>query len=109
MHRMRDLLFRLPGARGHSRLAEGVVNKQLTKGNEAIVKAAVLAGCRAFYGYPITPASEITEAAALYLPQAGGGFFPGGKGKIATQKLFGGAARGGGAPPARGGPPPSPL
>jgi len=43
--------------------------KQLCKGNEAIVKAAVLAGCRAYYGYPITPASEIAEAAALYLPQ----------------------------------------
>ena len=42
---------------------------ELTKGNEAIVKAAVLAGCRAYYGYPITPASEIAEAAALYLPQ----------------------------------------
>ena len=48
------------------------MQKQLTKGNEAIVKAAVLAGCRAFYGYPITPASEIAEAAALYLPQSGG-------------------------------------
>jgi len=43
--------------------------KQLCKGNEAIVKAAVLAGCRAYYGYPITPASEIAEAAAL-LPAA---------------------------------------
>src|SRR5215467_12946000 len=50
------------------------MQKQLTKGNEAIVKAAVLAGCRAYYGYPITPASEIAEAAALYLPQAGGVF-----------------------------------
>ena len=47
------------------------MQKQLTKGNEAIVKAAVLAGCRAFYGYPITPASAIAEAAALYLPLAG--------------------------------------
>ena len=37
---------------------------ELTKGNEAIVKAAILAGCRAYYGYPITPASEIAEAAA---------------------------------------------
>src|ERR1019366_7597231 len=45
-------------------------SKQITKGNEAIVKGAILAGCRAFYGYPITPASEITEAAALYMPQA---------------------------------------
>ena len=50
------------------------MRKQLIKGNEAIVKSAILAGCRAFYGYPITPASEIAEAAALYLPQVGGVF-----------------------------------
>jgi pyruvate/2-oxoacid:ferredoxin oxidoreductase alpha subunit len=48
--------------------------RQLMKGNEAIVKSAVLAGCRAFYGYPITPANEISEAAAFYLPQVGGTF-----------------------------------
>jgi pyruvate/2-oxoacid:ferredoxin oxidoreductase alpha subunit len=42
------------------------MHKQLMKGNEAIVKSAILAGCRAFYGYPITPASEIAEAAALH-------------------------------------------
>jgi pyruvate/2-oxoacid:ferredoxin oxidoreductase alpha subunit len=46
--------------------------KQLIKGNEAIVKSAILAGCRAYYGYPITPASEIAEAAAKYMPVAGG-------------------------------------
>ena len=39
--------------------------RQLCKGNVAIVKGAVLAGCKAFYGYPITPASEIAEYAAL--------------------------------------------
>ena len=39
--------------------------RQLSKGNVAVVKAAILAGCRAYYGYPITPASEIAEAAAL--------------------------------------------
>jgi len=38
--------------------------KELIKGNEAVVKAAILAGCRSFFGYPITPASEIAEAAA---------------------------------------------
>ena len=37
---------------------------QLIKGNEAIVKGALLAGCRSYYGYPITPASEIAESAA---------------------------------------------
>ena len=45
------------------------MRKQLMKGNEAIVKSAILAGCRAFYGYPITPASEIAEAAAEFMPQ----------------------------------------
>ncbi len=67
---------------------------QLTKGNEAIVKAAVLAGCRAFYGYPITPASEITEAAALYLPQVGGVFLQAESETASINMLYGGAAAG---------------
>ena len=70
------------------------MQKQLTKGNEAIVKAAVLAGCRAFYGYPITPASEIAEAAALYLPQAGGVFVQAESEVAAVNMLYGGAAAG---------------
>ena len=68
--------------------------KQLTKGNEAIVKAAVLAGCRAFYGYPITPASEIAEAAALCLPQAGGVFVQAESEVAAINMLYGAAAAG---------------
>lgn len=68
--------------------------KQLTKGNEAIVKAAVLAGCRAFYGYPITPASEIAEAAAKYLPAAGGVFLQAESEVAAINMLYGGAAAG---------------
>lgn len=70
------------------------MNRRLTKGNEAIVKAAVLAGCRAFYGYPITPASEIAEAAALYLPQAGGVFVQAESEVSAINMLYGGAAAG---------------
>ena len=70
------------------------MQKQLTKGNEAIVKAAVLAGCRAFYGYPITPASEIAEAAALYLPQAGGVFVQAESEVAAVNMLYGAAAAG---------------
>ncbi|MEO8597223.1 MAG: 3-methyl-2-oxobutanoate dehydrogenase subunit VorB [Candidatus Solibacter sp.] len=68
--------------------------KQLTKGNEAIVKAAVLAGCRAFYGYPITPASEIAEAAALYLPRAGGVFVQAESEVAAMNMLYGSAGAG---------------
>jgi 2-oxoisovalerate ferredoxin oxidoreductase alpha subunit len=67
---------------------------QLTKGNEAIVKAAVLAGCRAYYGYPITPASEIAEAAALYLPKVGGVFIQAESETASVNMLYGGAAAG---------------
>jgi pyruvate/2-oxoacid:ferredoxin oxidoreductase alpha subunit len=58
------------------------------------MKAAVLAGCRAYYGYPITPASEIAEAAALYLPQAGGVFVQAESEVAAINMLYGAAAAG---------------
>ncbi len=45
--------------------------KELIKGNEAVIKGALLAGCDAFFGYPITPASEIAHAAAKYFPLLG--------------------------------------
>ena len=67
---------------------------ELTKGNEAIVKAAVLAGCRAYYGYPITPASEIAEAAALYLPRVGGVFIQAESETASVNMLYGGASAG---------------
>jgi pyruvate/2-oxoacid:ferredoxin oxidoreductase alpha subunit len=70
------------------------MRKQLMKGNEAIVRSAILAGCRAFYGYPITPASEITEAAALYMPQAGGVFLQA-ESEIASINMLYGAASAG--------------
>ena len=70
------------------------MRKQLMKGNEAIVKSAILAGCRAFYGYPITPASEITEAAALYMPQTGGVFLQAESEVAAVNMLYGAASAG---------------
>lgn len=68
--------------------------KQLIKGNTAIIKGAILAGCRAFYGYPITPASEIAEAAALYLPQVGGTFLQAESEVAAINMVYGAAAAG---------------
>ncbi len=67
---------------------------QLCKGNVAVMKGAVLAGCRAFYGYPITPASEIAEAAALYLPQVGGTFVQAESEVAAINMVYGAAAAG---------------
>jgi len=68
--------------------------RQLCKGNIAIVKGAILAGCRAFYGYPITPASEIAEAAALYIPQVGGTFIQAESEVAAINMVYGAAAAG---------------
>lgn len=68
--------------------------RRLCKGNVAVIKGAVLAGCRAFYGYPITPASEITEAAALYLPQVGGTFLQAESEVAAINMVYGAAAAG---------------
>lgn len=68
--------------------------RHLCKGNVAIVKGAVLAGCRAYYGYPITPASEIAEYAALYLPQVGGTFVQAESEVAAINMVYGAASAG---------------
>jgi 2-oxoisovalerate ferredoxin oxidoreductase alpha subunit len=70
------------------------MRKQLMKGNEAIVKSAILSACRAFYGYPITPASEITEAAAVFMPKAGGVYVQAESEVAAINMLYGGASAG---------------
>ena len=68
--------------------------RHLCKGNVAIVTGAILAGCRSFYGYPITPASEIAEAAALYIPQVGGTFLQAESEVAAINMVYGAAASG---------------
>ncbi len=70
------------------------MKKQLMKGNEAIVKSAILAGCRAFYGYPITPASEIAEAAAEFMPKTGGVYVQAESEVAAINMLYGAASAG---------------
>ncbi len=45
--------------------------RKFIKGNEAVMVGALYAGCDAYYGYPITPASEIAHAAATWLPATG--------------------------------------
>jgi 2-oxoglutarate ferredoxin oxidoreductase subunit alpha len=50
------------------------MTRELLQGNEACVEAAIAAGVRFFAGYPITPATEITERMARRLPQVDGVF-----------------------------------
>src|ERR1700751_6004967 len=68
--------------------------RQLCKGNVAIVKGANLAPSRAHLGEPITPASEVAEAAALYIPQVGGTFLQAESEVAAINMVYGAAAAG---------------
>jgi len=68
--------------------------RHLIKGNEAVVRGALAAGCKAYFGYPITPASEIAEAASLLLPEDGGIFIPAESEIGAIQMVFGAASAG---------------
>ena len=68
--------------------------RQLCKGNIAVIKGAVLAGCRAYFGYPITPASEVAEAAALYLPEVGGTFIQAESETASINMVYGAASAG---------------
>ncbi len=68
--------------------------RKLAKGNVAVIQGAILAGCRAYYGYPITPASEIAEAAALYLPQVGGTFLQAESEVAAINMVYGASSAG---------------
>lgn len=49
-------------------------DKVLMKGNEAIAEAAIIAGCRHYFGYPITPQTEIAAYMAKKMPKIGGCF-----------------------------------
>ena len=51
-----------------------MADKVLMKGNEAIAEAAIKAGCRHYFGYPITPQTEIAAYMAKKMPKIGGTF-----------------------------------
>jgi len=64
------------------------------KGNEAVIHGALLAGCRCFFGYPITPASEIAHTAAELFPRVGGVFLQAESEIAAIQMVYGAASSG---------------
>ncbi len=51
-----------------------MAEKVLMKGNEALAEAAICAGCRHFFGYPITPQTELAAYMAKRMPKVGGTF-----------------------------------
>ncbi|BBJ28728.1 2-oxoglutarate/2-oxoacid ferredoxin oxidoreductase, alpha subunit [Athalassotoga saccharophila] len=65
--------------------------KMLMKGTEAIAEAAIRAGCRLYFGYPITPQSELTEYMAKRMPEVKGVFLQS-ESEVATVNMLYGAA-----------------
>ena len=68
--------------------------KILMKGNEALAEGAVLAGCRFFAGYPITPQNEVPEYMSWRLPEVGGAFVQAESEVSAINMIYGAASTG---------------
>ncbi|MDQ7844583.1 MAG: 3-methyl-2-oxobutanoate dehydrogenase subunit VorB [Armatimonadota bacterium] len=73
---------------------ETTAERVLMKGNEAIAEAAIRAGVRAYFGYPITPQSEIAEYMARELPRRGGVFLQAESEVAAINMVYGAAGAG---------------
>ena len=69
-------------------------NKVLMKGNEAIAEAAIIAGCRHYFGYPITPQTEIAAYMAKKMPKIGGTFLQAESEVAAINMVYGVASTG---------------
>jgi len=65
--------------------------KVLMKGNEAVAEAAIRAGCRLYFAYPITPQSELIEYMSRMMPKVGGTFIQA-ESEIAAINMVYGAA-----------------
>jgi len=66
----------------------------MMKGNEALGEAAVRAGCRYYFGYPITPQTELMEYLARRMPDAGGVFLQAESEVAAINMVYGAAGAG---------------
>ncbi len=70
------------------------IGKILMTGNEAMAEAAIRGGCRAYFGYPITPQNELLEYMASHMPAAGGAFVQAESEIAAINMCYGASAAG---------------
>ncbi|MBP2644175.1 MAG: padG 1 [Firmicutes bacterium] len=71
-----------------------LMKRELLKGNEAIAEAAIRSGCKLFFGYPITPSTEIIEYLSKHMPKAGGTVLQGEDEIASINMCYGAAATG---------------
>src|SRR5512135_757420 len=107
MHRLRCVRRHLPGRCDYrvshyhrTRSGRGVgigevaMTKELLKGNVAIAEAAVRAGVEAYFGYPITPQTELLEHMSKRLPELGRVFVQAESEVAAINMVYGAASTG---------------
>ncbi len=70
------------------------MTKQLWKGNEAVAEAAIRAGCEAYFGYPITPQTELLEYMSWRMPEVGRVFLQAESEVAAINMVYGAACAG---------------
>ena len=70
------------------------MSTQMVKGNTAVIIGALYAGCDCFFGYPITPASEILHEASKYFPMLGKKFVQAESEEASVNMIYGGASTG---------------
>lgn len=70
------------------------MSTQMVKGNTAVIIGALYAGCDCFFGYPITPASEILHEASKYFPMLGRKFVQAESEEASVNMIYGGASTG---------------
>ncbi len=70
------------------------MKKKLTSGNEAVGEAAIQAGCRLYFGYPITPQNELTAYMARRMEEVGGVFLQSESEVAGINMVFGAAVTG---------------
>ena len=71
-----------------------MADKVLMKGNEALAEAAIQAGCRLFFGYPITPQTELAAYMAKKMPKVDGLFLQAESEVAAINMVYGAAGAG---------------
>lgn len=94
MYRVRILRADLPGCGHPGGEIEGRMEKKLMKGCEAIAEGAVQAGCRYFFGYPITPQNDIPEYMSWRLPEVGGCYLQAESETASINMVYGAAGAG---------------
>jgi len=95
MHRLRDLRGDVPGCGYRGMEVSFPVEKRLLiKGNEALARGAIKAGCRYYFGYPITPQNDIPEFLSKEFARVEGCFIQAESEVASINMLLGAAAAG---------------